>query len=186
MSGSSRKRVKGQATGSTLDISIHGDVLEQHRIQLEHNLQHTDLSLRLSLDSDDENNRNANNSSVEYPRHYSGPPPFPEHNSILQRSGEHFMEEDTGHMNHWSYRTGDEDEGINPYGGETVSTVAHHASALTLNAGLGGGRGARREVSFSGAEYDPERPLQDMIAGVDRLSALDMEPSRSKFMVMLF
>jgi hypothetical protein len=34
-----------------------------------------------------------------------------------------------------------------------------------LGAGLGG-RGKRRDVSLSGAEYDPERPLQDLIAGI--------------------
>ncbi|KAJ7607022.1 hypothetical protein DFH06DRAFT_1380346 [Mycena polygramma] len=44
----------------------------------------------------------------------------------------------------WSYRMGDDEDGISPYGGDTVSTAAHHASALALSAGL-------------------DRPLHDMM-----------------------
>jgi len=185
------------AKGSVLDISIRGDEQEQHRIQLEHNLQHTDLSLRLSSASDDEgdedhHNRNyarQNASSVEYGRHNSAPDPFPEFPSYAaHRSRDLYGDEDThSQVAAWSYRTGDDEEGINPYGGESVSTAAHHASALTLSAGLGGGRHARRDISISGAEYDPERPLHEMIAGVDsKLSVFDMEPSRSKYPVSVF
>ena len=61
----------------------------------------------------------------------------------------------------------------------TLSKAAHHAGALMLN-GLGG-RGERRDVSLSGAEYDPERPLQDLIAGIGTkftLSNAGREPSR--------
>lgn len=80
----------------------------------------------------------------------------------------------------WSYRTADDDDGVNPYGGETMSTAAHHASAVTITAGLGGGRGGhRRDISMSGAEYDPERPLNQIMAGVGRMSMLD-DPSKSK------
>ena len=40
--------------GSTFDFSIAGDALEQHRILLEKNLQHTaDISLHLSSTQDD-------------------------------------------------------------------------------------------------------------------------------------
>ena len=53
-----------------------------------------------------------------------------------------------------------------------MSTAAHHASALTLTAGLGGGRAARRGLSLSRAEYDPERPLHAMIAGVSSKHSL--------------
>ncbi|KAJ3715531.1 hypothetical protein C8R42DRAFT_681168 [Lentinula raphanica] len=147
---------------------IPGDELEQDRIQLEHNLQNTDLSFRLSSQSDD-------NDSLEYPRHNSGP--NHDFGSFVYHS--HFGDGDTHHG--WSYRTGDDDEGINPYGGETMSTAAHHASALTLTAGLGG-RGARRDVSLSGAEYDPDRPLENIIGGVDsKISLFDLDPSRSKY-----
>ncbi|KAJ3784799.1 hypothetical protein GGU10DRAFT_19536 [Lentinula aff. detonsa] len=147
---------------------IPGDEAEQDRIQLEHNLQNTDLSFRLSSQSDD-------NDSLEYPRHNSGP--FNDFGSFIHHS--RFGDGDTHHG--WSYRTGDDDEGINPYGGETMSTAAHHASALTLTAGLGG-RGTRRDVSLSGAEYDPDRPLENIIGGVDsKISLFDLDPSRSKY-----
>ncbi|KAE9405716.1 hypothetical protein BT96DRAFT_1015432 [Gymnopus androsaceus JB14] len=147
---------------------IPGDELENNRIQLEHNLQNTDLSFRLSSQGD--------NDSVEYPRHNSGPSHAQEFGSFLHHSRGEFGD------HAWSYRTGDDEEGINPYGGETMSTAAHHASALTLTAGLGGGRGARRDVSLSGAEYDPDRPLENIIAGVDsRFSIFDLDPSRSKY-----
>ncbi|KAL0066156.1 hypothetical protein AAF712_006781 [Marasmius tenuissimus] len=153
-------------------IRIRGDQIENDRIQLEHNLQNTDLSIRLSSQDDFED-------SIEYPRHNSGPTHFNDFGSFIHRSGDHF----DGDIPHgWSYRTGDDDEGIHPYGGETMSTAAHHASALTLTAGLGGNRGPRREVSLSGAEFDPDRPLHAMIAGVDsKLSIFDADPSRSKY-----
>ncbi|KAK7464652.1 hypothetical protein VKT23_005859 [Stygiomarasmius scandens] len=150
---------------------IDGDEIEQHRIQLEHNLQDTEYSLHLSSRDGEEDH-----DSIEYPRHNSGPTPFSDF-SIIHRS----FDGDTHHG--WSYRTGDDDEGINPYGQETLSTAAHHASALTISAGLGlGGRGARRDASISGAEYDPDRPLHNIINGVDsKLSLFDVEPSRSKY-----
>jgi len=177
------------------DISIRGDELEYNRIQLEHNLQHTELSFRLSSTSDDEQHHpkirhhrrknNPNESSVEYPRHLSEPS-FHEFPSIVRSTGDHYADEDS-QLHPWSYRIGDDDEGINPYGGDTVSTAAHHASALTLSAGLGGGRGARRDVSLSGAEYDPERPLHAMIAGVNsKHSMFDLDRSKSKVQVFKF
>ncbi|RDB24453.1 hypothetical protein Hypma_008433 [Hypsizygus marmoreus] len=172
--------MKKHAIGSVLDISIRGDELEHQRVQLEHNLQHTDLSFRLSSASDDDEYNH--NQSLEYPRHNSGPTTFPDFASYELPSRDHF--EDTHSQIHpWSYRTVDDEDGINPYaGGETMSTAAHHASALTLSAGLGGGRGGRRDISLSGAEYDPDRPLHDMIAGVDsKLSVFDVEASRSKY-----
>lgn len=151
-------RASPRAQTSALELSIRGDELENHRIQLEQNLQQTDLSLHLSsaAPTDDE--------SVEYARHNSAPSPHAAYRSF-ERS--HLDEDGASHMHGWSYRTVDDDDdhGVRPYG-DTISTVGHHASALTLSAGLGGGRGHRREVSLSGAEYDPERPLQDMIAGI--------------------
>lgn len=170
------------------DISIHGDELEHNRIQLEHNLQHTELSFRLSDDDQHlsktrhhRRKNNPNESSLEYPRHLSEPS-FHEFPSIVRSTGDHYADDDSQHP--WSYRTGNEDEGINPYGGDTISTAAHHASALTLSAGLGGGRGARRDASLSGAEYDPERPLHAMIAGVNsKHSMFDWDRSKSKLQV---
>jgi hypothetical protein len=141
---------------------IPNDELEHDRIMLEHNLRHSETAIHLSSatesDADDLD-------SLEYPRHNSG------FNEPSVR--DYFADEDAqGHG--WSYRTGDDyEEGINPYGGESLSTVAHHASAVTLSAGLRG-REAMRDVSISGAEYDPDRPLNEIIAGVtSKLSVLD-------------
>ena len=140
------------------EFSIVGDEQELHRIQLEHNLQNNDLSIDL-LSSHD-------NYSLEYARH-------------AERSRSPFSYRSFGHQDHsvdepsqtnpWSYRTVDDDDenGVNPYVGESLSTAAHHASAVTLNAGLGPRRG---DDTRSGAEFDPERPLQNIMAGAERLS----------------
>ena len=154
------------------DISIAGDEQEQSRIQLEKNLLHTDLSLHLSSTHDDY--------SVENPRHNSTvSAPFSAFNSIDPSRDALDMDEGISHLNAWSYHTGEDDEGVRPFvGGETLSTAAHHASALTLSAGLAG-RGERRDISLSGAEYDPDRPLQDLIAGIgNQFSLLGADPSR--------
>jgi hypothetical protein len=154
------------------DISIAGDEQEQSRIQLEKNLLHTDLSLHLSSTHDD--------FSVENPRHHSSvSAPFSAFNSIEPSRDAFDMDEGISQLHAWSYHTGEDDEGVRPFaGGETLSTAAHHASALTLSAGLAG-RGERRDVSLSGAEYDPDRPLQDLIAGIgSQFSLLGADPSR--------
>ncbi|KAF9523879.1 hypothetical protein CPB83DRAFT_647159 [Crepidotus variabilis] len=176
--------MKGRSAG--ISFEIQGDEQEHHRIQLEHNLQNTELSFHISTDDDEERPRRKNyDSSVEYPRHLSEPSLL-DMPSFVHRSRDHFSagDEEQSHLVHaWSYRTGDDDEGINPYaGGETMSTFAHHASGVTISAGLGAGRGARpREPSFSGAEYDPDRPLHAMIAGVNsKHSMFDIDPSKSK------
>ena len=63
-----------------------------------------------------------------------------------------------------------------------MSTIAHHASHLTLTAGLGGGRGARRDVNMSGAEYDPDRPVNAMVASIasNARRYTETEPLKSK------
>ncbi|KAI0061607.1 hypothetical protein BV25DRAFT_1826312 [Artomyces pyxidatus] len=162
-----------------LDISIAGDEQEQSRIQLEHNLIHTDLSLHLSSAPDDY--------SLEYPRHNSGPAASFSAFHSMEHSREDFdPEEGLSQMHAWSYRTGDDDEGVHPFlGGDTMSTAAHHASALTLSAGLGG-RAARRDASLSGAEYDPERPLQDLVAGIDSKFSIFDDNTRSKHISVPF
>lgn len=156
---------------ANVDISIRGDELEQHRIQLEHNLQHTDLSLHLSSPDVED---------VEFPRHNSGPEQFTGFASFDQHSPDHFDPDENSHYNAWSYRTVDDEDAVDPYSGQTISTAAHHASALTLSAGLGG-RGARRDISLSGAEYDPDRPLQGIVAGItSRISAFNLDETKSR------
>ncbi|KAI0317641.1 hypothetical protein OF83DRAFT_1120269 [Amylostereum chailletii] len=166
-------------TPSEFNFSIVGDEQEQNRIRLEHNLQQTDLSIHLSSTHDDDDD----DYSIEYPRHNSGPTPSFSAFRSMEHSREDFdPEEGISHLNAWSFRTGDDDEGVTHYvGGETLSTAAHHASALTLSAGLGG-RGARRDISLSGAEYDPDRPLQDLVANYNsKLSMFDGDNTRSRY-----
>ncbi|KAH6911679.1 hypothetical protein BKA70DRAFT_861565 [Coprinopsis sp. MPI-PUGE-AT-0042] len=177
-----------------LDMSIRNDELEHSRRLLEQKLKSTSIGVPVASSDDDGDdgqdhhhfqrhhhyhNDDDEESSVEYPRHDAGAIPYPEFPSFAHRSGE-FVEADS-QMHGWSYRTVDNDEGVNPYeNGETASSAAHHASALTITAGLGlGGRGGRRDISLSGAEYDPERPLNQIMSGVGRMSMFD-DPSRSR------
>jgi hypothetical protein len=163
------------------DISIAGDEQEQSRIQLENNLLHTDLSLHLTSSSTHDDY------SVENPRHHPAvSAPFSAFNSMDRSRDVLDMDEGLSQLHAWSYRTGEDDEGVHPFvGGETLSTAAHHASALTLSAGLAG-RGDRRDVSLSGAEYDPDRPLQDLIAGMGtQFNLYDAEKAPSRHAVSL-
>ncbi|KAI0714073.1 hypothetical protein C8T65DRAFT_806673 [Cerioporus squamosus] len=155
-----------------LDFSIRGDEQEHQRVLLEHNLQHTDLSLHLSSTPDEY-------SDVEYPRHASVPsPPFSAFASFDHRSGDDFDPHEQSRFHAWSYHT---EDGVQPYAAESLSTAAHHASALTISAGLGGGRAPRRDLSLSGAEYDPDRPLHGIMAGIaGRVRGFDANSTRSR------
>lgn len=164
------------ARGSTFDFSIAGDEQEQHRIQLEKNLQHTDLSLHLSSTPDE--------SDVEFPRHISDPHSFSGMASFdYHNSRDAFDGGENSHYQPWSLRADDDEEGIHPFEG-TMSTAAHHASALTLSAGLGG-RGARRDASMSGAEYDPDRPVKGIVAGIDTRRYVEPDSTKSRHYVCL-
>ena len=59
--------------------------------------------------------------------------------------------------------------------GETKSTIAHHASAITFRTGL---RGRKRDQSYdlSNVEYDPDRPLDALLRGTSNLSILKDSP----------
>ncbi|CCM06128.1 uncharacterized protein FIBRA_08377 [Fibroporia radiculosa] len=163
---------------SHLDLSIRGDQLEQNRIRLENNLQHTDLSLHLSSAPDEDV------SDIEFPRHNSAPSPFSAYASFEHRSGDQFEPQEHSQYHAWSFQSfhHGQDDTVNPYAGETLSTAAHHASALTLSAGLGG-RAGKRDVSLSGAEYDPDRPLQGIMAGINtHFSVLGADSTKSRFM----
>jgi len=161
--------------GQALDFSIHNDEQEFDRRQLE-----SRLSSKINIPappisaSDDDSDYQHHQSSVEYPRHMASPMPYPDFPSFAHRD----RDDEDGMGMGWSYRTGEDEDGVSPYGGETMSTMNHHASAVTLNAGLGGRGGRRGDVSMSGAEYDPDRPLNRIMAGVGRLSML--EDSKSK------
>lgn len=194
-----RKQADDDEDSEMLDMSIVGDEEEQHRIELEHNLQ--DLSIQLSVsnpsNADEEEHglydrksfhKDAYNSygeiessdEIEYPRH----DPRPHNASIFH--GQHSILEQP-HIdydsNYYSYRVGDDDDGTH-YAADTMSTAAHHASAVTLSAGLAG-RGGKRayitDASMSGAEYDPDRPLDNVVKGViNDLSMLNMNAPTSK------
>lgn len=167
--------MKRQSVGMSFEIC--GDEQEQHRIELEQNLQNTEFSFHISTD-DELGLPKRRDSSIEYPRHISEPS-FAEHPSFAHLSREPSMGDDMHGSHHvWSYRT-EEEDGISRFGAETMSTAAHHASAVTFSAGLGGVRAARtREPSLSGAEYDPDRPLHAMIGGVN--SVVDATALTSK------
>ncbi|KAM6494066.1 hypothetical protein JOM56_010427 [Amanita muscaria] len=161
-----------------MDLTIHEDELEHDRILLEQNLQmqHTEASFRLSSPGGDHDESD----ELEYARH--GSLPSPEFN--FRDRNRHTDEDGTrSHIHMWSYRTAEDDEGVNPYSGESMSTAGHHASAVTLTAGLAGARSRRgADASHSGAEYDPDRPIGAMIAGVEKLSMFDTtDPSKSKY-----
>lgn len=159
----------------SLDFVIPGDELEQHRIRLENNLQHYDPSF--SPTSSDRYFSDSH--SIEQPRRNSAQSSN-RFASLEHPSYDQFDPADPHRPPAWSYRSGEDEDGINPYGGETVSTAAHHASALTFSAGLGR-RGGRRDMSVSGAEFDPDRPLQEMIANYrERFSFLEGSKSKSK------
>ena len=87
----------------------------------------------------------------------------------------------------WSMRSFNDDNTVNPYEGGTISTAAHHASALTLSAGLGGRAARRGDVSLSGAEYDPERPLHGIMATMnEHPHSLQADTIKSKGPVSTF
>jgi hypothetical protein len=154
--------------GDSLELSIRGDEQEQRRIMLENNLQSVALhDLHLSDASD-----------VEYPRHIDHSRGVADQFASVEYRPEDFDSPSLVHR--WSYRSVDEDPAVRVYpGGETLSTAAHHASVVTLTAGLNGRSGRRRDISMSGAEYDPDRPVDGIIAATNtKFSVLDDTSSR--------
>ena len=163
---------------------IGRDEEEQHRAELERNLE--DLSLQLSdpsLAADgedgDEQKPSESSFSIEFARHNSRRREvtiFHGQNSSLLDNTRLGEDEDA---DYFPYRS-DDDAEVHVVG-NTMSTVGHHASTVTLSAGLTG-RGGRRafaaETSLSGAEYDPDRPLDSVLNGVaEELSLLNVDNS---------
>ncbi|THH03864.1 hypothetical protein EW145_g5947 [Phellinidium pouzarii] len=189
-----RDQIDDDDDDGVLDMSIVGDEEEQHRIELEHNLQ--DLSIQFSLSnpsqaSDDELVEDGHQHpfvesessfELEYPRHN----PRPREVSIFHGQNSSFLEhpqmEQDYDPTYNSYHSIDDDDGVH-YVGNTMSTAAHHASAVTLSAGLGRRCGKRTyggDASLSGAEYDPDRPLDIVMNGMTNdLSMLNMNTSRT-------
>lgn len=112
--------------------------------------------------------------SLEYGRHgapsphFEGVASFARYDTDLDRSRDVSARRSARQAH--SFRTMDDSY----EGGNTQSTAAHHASALTVGAGLGYG-GTSRPLSRagSGAEYDPDRELTDMLKRRGRVSMLD-------------
>ena len=159
---------------AVLNMSIVGDEEERHRIELEQNLQ--DLSIQLSLSTPSQNDDADSSVEVEYPRH------APSLRDVSVYRGHSSMADITP-IEH-DFNPGGFHDDNSQYGANTMSTAAHHASAVTLSAGLGARTGKRHyqaDASLSGAEYDPDRPLDTVVNGMaDELSMLNMKPSRGE------
>ncbi|KAF8488343.1 hypothetical protein JB92DRAFT_3016971 [Gautieria morchelliformis] len=136
---------------------IQGDRLEQSRIRLERDIDKNIPSPpSMSSDNPIECGDDDDLSSVDFARHNAHP-------QASFQSFEHLSHLDSDFYS----RHGDDDSiALDPDLGQTMSTAAHHASALTLSAGLRGRNSYNHttgRASPSGAEFDPERPLQDML-----------------------
>ncbi|KAG9124304.1 hypothetical protein FRC07_012074, partial [Ceratobasidium sp. 392] len=148
-----------------IEPPIGYDPQEEARIRLEQEIG--GLSLDLSRTG-------SSSLSLEYGRHgapsphFEGVASFARYDSDLERSRD--VSARRSARQHQSFRTFDDSFD----GGHTQSTAAHHASALTVGAGLGYG-GAPRPLSRagSGAEYDPDRELSEMLKRRGRISVLD-------------
>lgn len=176
-------------------MSIIGDEEEQHRIELEHNLQ--DLSIQLSLSTpssasdvgatDVPQSLHAGGSESSFELEQARHNPHPRDISIFdgQASAYPFgsVRGQDYSFNYFSHHSFD-DEDATPYHGHTKSSMAHHASAVTLSAGLRPQRHRNPyggDASLSGAEYDPDRPLDNVLNGMaNDLSMLNMDTPRAQ------
>ncbi|CAE6446686.1 unnamed protein product [Rhizoctonia solani] len=139
------------------------DRQEEDRIRLEQEIGGLSLDLEHS---------SLTSLSLEYGRHgapsprFEGVASFARYDSDLERS------RDASARRNGRYQSFRADDSYD--GGQTQSTAAHHASAVTVGAGLGYGAGARPlSRAGSGAEYDPDRELTSMLKRRGRVSVLD-------------
>jgi hypothetical protein len=123
--------------------------------------------------------------SLEYPRNPQSPEP-----SIRYQPNENVdrysLVSDRRHRRNRDYSPSFNDNGDHEEA-ETRSTIAHHASAVTIRTGLAG---RRRVDSPSGIEYDPDRDLDALVRGAANLSVFDDDrsvryPSRSLSLKLL-
>lgn len=146
-----------------MPLRIEGDQLEQHRIKLERDIANTIPSPPTMSPGSVRDNEDEDVSSVDFPRHNSNP-----------RHSFHSFEHPSHFDSDFYSRHGDEDSvALDPDLGHTISTAAHHASALTLTAGLHGRNYTPGKSRQSNQEFDPDRPLQPMLNVADGLSMLD-------------
>ncbi|CAE6455097.1 unnamed protein product [Rhizoctonia solani] len=139
------------------------DRQEEERIRLEQEIGGLSLDLEHS---------SLTSLSLEYGRHgapsprFEGVASFARYDSDLERSRDASARRSGRYQ---SFRADDSYDG-----GQTQSTAAHHASAVTVGAGLGYGTGTRPlSRAGSGAEYDPDRELTSMLKRRGRISVLD-------------
>ncbi len=145
-----------------MDWSIPGDEQENQRIQLEQ-----EMMSRVAHLAFDNTSTHSTESSVEYPRHrepHDGPysphaDAFPSFSMHEPDDLSQLVQDDNEHIepNLRSFQHTADDSAMNT--GETLSTAYHHASAITLGAGLGGGAFGRTPSRTGFSEFDPDRPL---------------------------
>ncbi|QRW06707.1 hypothetical protein RhiLY_05706 [Ceratobasidium sp. AG-Ba] len=144
---------------------INYDAQEEARIRLEQEIG--GISLDLS-------NTGSSSLSLEYGRHgapsprFEGIASFARYDSDLERSRNTSARRSV--RQNQSHRTFEDSFD----GGYTQSTAAHHASAVTVGVGLGYGGGPRSfSRAGSGAEYDPDRELSEMLKRQTKISPFD-------------
>ncbi|CAE6433886.1 unnamed protein product [Rhizoctonia solani] len=154
----------GLRHGAPVEPAIGFDRQEEDRIRLEQEIGGLSLDLEHS---------SSTSLSLEYGRHgapsprFEGIASFARYDSDLERSRDASARRSARYQ---SFRTADDSYD----GGQTQSTAAHHASGVTVGAGLGYGAGARPvSRTGSGAEYDPDRELSSMLKRRGRVSLLD-------------
>ncbi|KAG8835154.1 hypothetical protein FRC17_005012 [Serendipita sp. 399] len=140
---------------STSWTGIPRDHREEERLRLEHQ-----LFSNISFDGriDDENNQRRLGLEMTYRDENEDGSEFSI--ELPRNPQKHLLSHDLSVR----YPATEDDEA-----GETKSTMAHHASALTFRTGL---RGRVRDHSLSGIEYDPDRKLDALIRGTSDLSIL--------------
>lgn len=148
-----------------VEPAINFDPQEEARIRLEQEIGGISLDLERTGSS---------SLSLEYGRHgapsphFEGVASFARYDSDLDQSRDASTRRSVRQAH--SFRTVDDSY----EGGNTQSTAAHHASGLTVGAGLGYGAGPRPlSRAGSGVEYDPDRELSDMLKRRGRISVLD-------------
>jgi len=131
---------------------VMGDDQEEQRKRLESEVKGRLRDLSLEKSSTDY--------SIEYPRHA----PLPNASYDYRRSG--------------GIAAGVADDSF-ASAHNTFSTVAHHASNLTIRGGLRGRTDA--DSPSQNAEYDPDRKLDAMLRAQHNLSILNESPSHLRF-----